>query len=100
MRATHSMRIQSLLISPYKDELHNIMQMEAAMQARFPHFVDLFHYINTNIVALNTKFTWNGWNAREVRDYILNISIAERHHIRQYVDLDQFMRHVRSCVEV
>lgn len=71
--------------------------MEQAIEARFPHFHGLFHYVNGTIVGIDRKFEWNGSNAQELKNYILEMATYEMHHISRYVDPSMLRHHVRNA---
>lgn len=68
--------------------IHGIMHREI-MERRFPHFVDLFFY-NTQgcITKIRHNFTWKGYDAATIFDYILSIS----HRVERKNVGDEFIR--------
>ena len=73
------------------------MSQLKAIQARYPHFQNLFVFLNNEIVFINKEFRWDGCNAREVCDYILNSSYYEKANISRHTDFESFISSIRRA---
>lgn len=66
--------------------------------ARFPHFTPLFRYCDRgHIVYADSSFTWNGWNAKDICNYMILASKMERGNILRIThDFDGFVQRLRT----
>lgn len=68
-----------------------------AIQARFPHFVNMFVFFDGKIVAINKTFTWHGQCARSLKAYMEETVWTESDGIAKYTNVDGFLKQLSQA---
>lgn len=69
-----------------------------AMEARFPHFINLFHYSHDGFICdINKAFTWQGHDYWVIKKHILELAqTTERANLEKIVDVNDFVAHIQN----
>jgi hypothetical protein len=72
--------------------------MQNAIEARYPHLIDMFYYINGDIVAINKNFKFKDYDSHILKNSILNTAYSEMKNIKRFTDFDKFIYHIRNAL--